>query len=133
MKLLLLGLFFSVFANAVAPKPSFNERFIGTWKGSAPTKSLCSGAREKISLELVRPKLEPGQNHSVILLADWGCFSAMKIPGFIFADEFWGASDDRMTFVKLRLAKAEMVSEEFRFDLNGHTLEINFDGLKKSE
>ncbi|MNL31131.1 hypothetical protein D3C87_1529030 [compost metagenome] len=57
----------------------------------------------------------------------------MKIPGFIFADEFWGASEDRMTFVKLKLAKSKIISGEFRIDLNGQTLEMNFADLKKIE
>ena len=74
-----------------------------------------------------------GELYNVTLLADWGCFSEMRIPGFIFADEFWGASEDRMTFVKLKLAKSNVVSGEFRFDLNGQTLDMDFSGLKKAE
>jgi hypothetical protein len=99
---------------AQAAKPSFNEEFVGTWNGSAPTRTLCSGGKGNINLRVLKPKLEPGENYKVMLVADWGCFSEMKIPGFIFNDEFWGTSEDRMTFVKLKLNKPHNLSGEFR-------------------
>ncbi len=132
MKRFLLFILFTTATNSYAAKQSFNEGFIGTWKGKAPTKNLCSGGRDKIHLKIINPEFKSGENYKVTLLADWGCFSEMKILGFIFADEFWGASEDRMTFVKLKLVKSKIVSGEFRFDLNGQTLEMNFSDLKKS-
>ena len=68
----------------------------------------------------------------VILESNFGCFSKMNLPGFIYGKEFWASSDDRMTFVKLILTKNDTVSGEFRFDLNGSTLQMNFQGLERA-
>lgn len=132
MKYFLFLLLFVIVANLHAAQQSFNNNFIGIWTGKAQTKNLCSGGKDSIRLKIIKPEFKPGENYNVILLADWGCFTEMKIPGFIFDDEFWGASEDRMTFVKLKLEKPKIASGEFRFDLNGQALEMNFSGLKKN-
>lgn len=123
-------LFFSLTALNCEAKSSFNEKLLGKWQGIAPTKKLCTGGRDNIHLEIVRPAPKPGMNYTVKLVADWGCFSKIEIPGFIFGDEFWAAADDRMNFVKLKLAKNNSLSGEFRFDLNGQSLEMDFSGLR---
>lgn len=121
---------------ATAPK-GLNLQFIGVWSGSAFTKGICThknqnkDGRSKIKIEIKKPLILPGRKYTIDLVSDWGCFSEMKIPGFIFDNEFWGGTNDRMTFVKLTLNKNDTISGKFRFDLNGDSLKIDFEGFKR--
>lgn len=67
----------------------------------------------------------------MLVHADWGCFAEMTIPGYIFSDELWASSDDRMTVLRLTL-KNMTLSGAMRFDLNGRTLKLDFENLVPS-
>jgi hypothetical protein len=133
----LLGASCFSFQLLALPPRSLNPKFFGIWKGIAPVRQLCSGTGQNqkgdgpVSLTIERPKIEPLKNYVVLLRANWGCFAEMTTPGFIFDDEFWSAADDRMTFVRLKLEKNETISGNFRFDLNGHSLKMDFNNFKK--
>jgi hypothetical protein len=135
--LFVLLMFSSLTLTATPAQKSLNKNFIGTWQGLAPIGNLCksknmnNNGQGEISLKIKKPLLLPGANYKITLLADWGCFAKMEILGFILANEFWGASDDRMTFTKLILEPNDHLSGEFRIDLNGHTLKMNFSNLKR--
>lgn len=124
-------------ALATPPAISLNPTFFGRWRGAAPIDNLCSGGKRDergegiITLRVERPKMAPGKNFVVLVHADWGCFAEMTLPGFVFSDELWASSDDRMTVLRLSLKNA-MVSGTMRFDLNGRTLKLDFENLVRS-
>ena len=131
----LLVCFFLWMPAEAAPPQSLNPEFFGTWNGTAPVHLLCSGGNQnkrgdgKITIHIDRPKVEPGKNPNVFVHANLGCMAELKLPGFVFFDEIWASSDDRMTVIRLSLQGGTM-SGNFRMDLNGHTLKMDFHQLK---
>lgn len=68
----------------------------------------------------------------MVAASGWGCFAEFPMSGFIFAREYWGATDDRLSFVRLNLSPdAKTISGSFRFDLNSDSLMLEINGFRK--
>ncbi len=114
-----------------------NPAFFGVWRGKAKTANMCTNKRqdsngvEEFEIKIEKP-LDIAQDMIVVAASGWGCFAEFPLNGFIFASEYWGAADDRLSFVRLNLSPdAKTLSGSFRFDLNSDSLMLEISGFQR--